>query len=96
MMKTWMGVVVSLAAACAAPQQADHGVAKEETTAVTSTACNYPQNFGNAQHTGIPCPELHGVKVIKTIVQDPDADKKNDGGARPRRGALVANGPSER
>lgn len=36
--------------------------------------CAYPQIFGNASHTGMPCPDLHGMQVVAALPQDEDAE----------------------
>jgi hypothetical protein len=40
--------------------------------------CDYPQAFGTADHAGLPCPELHGMRVAAKIVQDDLADEENE------------------
>lgn len=40
--------------------------------------CDYPQAYGNPQHTGMACPEVAGLREVATLGQDPDADAEND------------------
>ncbi len=73
MKKHWVLGLIAVSA-CSADRDVD---STSYETEVMSTTCNYPQAFGNAQHTGIACKELHGMRVVARIIQDPDADAEN-------------------
>lgn len=66
-------------AACATSTE---GEIQQYEGAATSlpAVCDYPQAFGTSTHTGIACPEQHGLRVVATVVQDPDADAENAAG----------------
>lgn len=45
-----------------------------------ATDCTtWAQNFGTADHGGKACPEVHGLTLLKAIVQDQDADAEGRG-----------------
>jgi len=69
-----MAVVVA-SAACAAPHDSGGGITDQQVT--TPSLCDYPQTFGTPQHTGLACTEVKGMRVVKTITQDIDADAEN-------------------
>jgi hypothetical protein len=60
--------------------QADEGEVQRSVADVGADDCSqWGQNFGTADHGGKACPELHGMQVLKTITQDPDADAEGVG-----------------
>lgn len=81
MYKTRLSLLIGLAASAACT--AGQGGAKVEqlTTApplpTPVQLCDYPQAFGNPAHTGIACAEQVGLRVVTSVVQDPDAPAEN-------------------
>lgn len=64
----WMAVGLTMAA-CTSPRD----------TAVTAeigspSACDYPQIYGTADHSGRACPEINNMVKVAEIVQDADAN----------------------
>lgn len=50
------------------------GASRETSPEVT---CDYTQVHGNAQHTGNACMEQRGLRVVASVVADPDAQAEN-------------------
>lgn len=79
-MRNWKKWLVLSALAAQAPACAvDDGGDGVRDDALGAVSCDYPQPFGTSAKTGKGCASsLVGMQVVKTIVQDQDADAINE------------------
>lgn len=69
----WAVVMVSACAGVGVDVDVGDGVSVSE---LVADPCDYPQAFGNGTHTGTACKEQRGMKIVATLLQDPDADEE--------------------
>lgn len=63
-----------LALATVAACQSDPEVTQQTDEIGTPGACDWPQIYGSADHSGRVCPEIGGLTVVDRLPQDDDAD----------------------
>lgn len=79
----WLTIRNMCAAAAAASAACGTGdavdaVGVQAADSIAGAPCDWVQVFGSSDHAGRACPELHGLRKIAEIVQDPDAQAEID------------------